>query len=137
MHDFYRENKDYCIPYIIVAIVCLVCLWLVHDDARNERIQNDTDSTLVNINQGITDAEGRINTAADSVTKAEASIGSAAAGIKNSERAAGEIASGIAECQDIVDRCVQRAGRIENLIADIEAGDRKRAAGSSPADLAK
>ena len=137
MHDFFRENKDYCISYIIVAIVCLVCLWLVHDDARNERIQNDTDSTLVNINQGITDAEGRINTAADSVTKAEASIGSAATGIAKSERAAAEISNGIEQCQAILDRCVQRAGRIKNIIADVEAINRQRAADAPAADLAK
>jgi hypothetical protein len=137
MYDFYQDNKTYCISVIILLFVCIAGVWLVHDAGRNERLQNDTDNALVNVNQGITNAEGRINAAAESAAKAEAAIGSAAAGIANSERAAGEISAGITECQDLVDRCVQRAGKIENIIADIETGDRKRTAGASAASLAK
>ena len=137
MYDFYRDNKAYCICVIITLLVCLAGAWLVYDAGRNERIQSDTDSTLVNIDHGITNAAERIDTAAGSVAKAETAIGSAAAGIAKSERAAGEISAGIAECQELVDRCVQRAGRIQNIIADVEAINRQRAAGASPATLAK
>ena len=137
MYEFYQNNKDYCISFIVVCLVCVAGIWLVHDARRNEQLQNDTDNALVNVNQGITNAEERIDAAAGSIAKAEAAIGSAAAGIANSEKAAGDIAAGITECQDIVDRCVQRAGRIENIIADVEAINRQRAAGASAANLAK
>ena len=137
MYEFYKDSKAHCIFVVAAMLCCLVCAWLVYDARRNERLQDGTDSVLVNIDQGITNAEERIDAAAGSVAKAEAAIGSAAAGITNSEKAAGDIAAGITECQGIIDRCVQRAGRIENIIADIEAINRKRAPGASAADLAK
>ena len=137
MYDFYQDNKDFCISFFVVLLVCLAGIWLVHDRARNEPIYNNTGVVLDTIEVGITSAATGIDTAAGSVAKAETAIGSAAAGIAKSERAAGEISAGITECQELVDRCVQRAGRIQNIIADVEAINRQRAASASPADLAK
>ena len=137
MYDFYQNNKAYCISFIIICLVCAAGIWLVHDAGRNERLQNDTDSILVNINQGIADAEGRIESATGSISQAEQAVHGAAERIEKSERAAAEITDGIRECQDIVERCIQRSGRIQNIISDIEAANRQRTAGTSSAGMAK
>ena len=137
MYDFYKENKTCCISTFVVMFVCLVGAWLVLDYYRNEPVYDNTDNVLADVNQGITNAEGRIDAAAGSVAKAEAAVGSAAAGIANSAKAAGDIAAGIAEFQNIIDRCIQRAGRIENIIADIEAINRKRTPDTSASGMAK
>ena len=137
MYEFYKDNKQYCICFAVIVLCCLVGAWLVYDEARNERIQVNTDHTMADINQRMDNAAERIGSAAAAITKTEEAVGAAAAGIAESERAAADIAGGIKQCQDILDGCIQRAGRIENILADIEAGDRQRAAGASPADLAK
>ena len=137
MHEFYKDNKQYCICFAVIVLCCLVGAWLVYDEARNEHLQINTDHTMADINQRIDSAGNRIESAAAGIAEAEKAVGSAAAGIAKSERAAGEISAGIAECQELVDRCVQRAGRIQNIIADVEAINRQRAAGASPATLAK
>lgn len=137
MYDFVKENKLYCVFAVAIMLLCLAGAWLVYDAGRNEHIQVDTDHTMEDINQRMDNAAERIGSAAAAITKTEEAVGAAAAGIAESERAAADIAGGIKQCQDILDGCIQRAGRIENILADIEAGDRQRAAGTSPAALAK
>ena len=137
MYDFVKENKLYCVFAVAIMLLCLAGAWLVYDAGRNEHIQVDTDRTMEDINQRMDNAAERIGSAAAAITKTEEAVGAAAAGIAESERAAADIAGGIKQCQDILDGCIQRAGRIENILADIEAGDRQRAACTSPAALAK
>ena len=123
MHEFYKDNKQYCICLAVIVLCCLVGAWLVYDEARNEHLQINTGHTMADINQRIDSAGNRIE--------------SAAAGIAKSERAAAEISNGIEQCQAILDGCIQRAGRIKNIIADVEAINRQGTADAPAADLAK
>ncbi|MBQ9698242.1 MAG: hypothetical protein IJV46_06865 [Acidaminococcaceae bacterium] len=137
MYDYNKEDMRYYIIATIILLGCLACIWLVHDTGRNHRIQNDTDSAVAAVDGGIDQTKERIESAAGSLSQVEQTVHGAATGIAKSERAAAEIGNGIAECETLIDSCVQRAGRIENILADIEASDRKRAARSSATNLAK
>ena len=137
MHDYYKENTRYCIIAAVAVLCCMAAIWLVHDFRRNNGIQADTDRAVDAVDSRVDRAKERINEAAGSVQQAEAAVGAAAAGIARSEKAAADITEGINSCQSILDSCIQRAGRIENILADIEAHDRKRAAGAAATDLAK
>lgn len=137
MHEFYKDNKQYCICLAVIVLCCLVGAWLVYDEARNEHLQINTGHTMADINQRIDSAGNRIESAAAGISEAEKAVGSAAAGIAKSERAAAEISNGIEQCQAILDGCIQRAGRIKNIIADVEAINRQGTADAPAADLAK
>lgn len=137
MHDYQKENARCCIIAAVAVLLCLAAIWLVHDNRRNNSVQADTDRAVDTVDSGMERAKERIDKAAGSVQQAETAIGKAAAGVERSERAAADITEGINSCQAILDSCIQRAGHIENILADIEANDRKRAARAAAADLAK
>ena len=124
MYDFYQDNKTYCISFFILFLVCAVGIWLVYDYGRNERIQNNTDITVESIDQRIESAAGRLEQAAGNITEAEQAIHGAAGSIERGSAAAAGITDGINECQAIIERCVQRSGRIQNIVNDIETANR-------------
>ena len=126
MYEFYQENKSYCITYAVIMVLCLAGVWLVHDHYRNEPVYNDTDSTVADIEKRVGNIEQRIDSLSDRLTKAEKTVervgATVTAGRENAER----IETGISGVEERLDSAIQRSGRIENLIADIERANQQR-----------
>lgn len=117
---FIRENKDYCVAFAIVSIVCIIGAWLFNDYERNRDIQEDTDVTVERIDNIVERAEQRIESVERGISESEKAISGASSAVENSARAAEEITGGIEACERRLDSIIQRHGRIANLISDIE-----------------
>ena len=134
---FYEENKDYVHSFIIVLVVCLVGIWLVYDYSRNEPTYNDTDNTMDRIEERIDGIEQRLNTMSKRLEQTQKTVESIGGRVNTSTGLAKEIESGIGTTSERLDSAVQRSGRIQNLIDEIERSNRQRTQGSSPPDMAK
>ncbi len=137
IRDFIRENKSYCIAFVIVIVLCIIGAWLVYDHERNTGIYDSTDGTLERIESGIGSASERIDDGKQRIETVEKTVSGAVERIERSEGTAAEIAGGLEDCERRLDACIQRAGRIKNLMQDIEAEHRQRTKGASEAGLAK
>ena len=135
--EFYEENKNYCIAFLIVLALCIAGIWLCYDRSRNEPVYHDTDVTVAELNNRISALESRVGAMQTRLDQAEKTVERVAVGISRSTGYAYEIADGITGAEKRLDAAIQRAGRIENLIADIEAADRQGKASASSASVAK
>ena len=120
MRRFYEENKNYCIAFAVVVVLCIAGIWMVHDYYRSESIYEDTNVILDGIDKRIKNAGKRIDSVTESVGKAEKTVTDAVGRIERSQESAGKIASGIDECESRLDSVIQRQGRITNLVTEIE-----------------
>ncbi len=118
--EFVHKNKDYCVTFAVIAIVCLVGAWLCCDYERNRDIQEDTNVTVERIDNIVERAEQRIESVERGISESEKAISGASSAVENSARAAEEITGGIEACERRLDSIIQRHGRIANLISDIE-----------------
>ena len=135
--EFVRENKGACIGFIVIVILCAICSWVIYDADRNAELYDGTNGILERIESGIESAGDRVDSGKQRVEEAEKTVSSATERIERSEGAAAEIAGGIETCERRLDDCVQRTGRIKNILQDIEAEHRQRTQGASAAGLAK
>ena len=137
IRDFIRENKDYCITFAAIVIICITGAWLVHDNRRNEPIYTDTDSTVADIDRRISSIEQRIDRLQDRVTKAEETVSGTVGAIRDGRENAAAVAEGIAGAEERLDAIIQRQGRITNILAEIEIANRQRTQGAQTAGMAK
>ena len=135
--DFVYQKKGVCAAFVIIVIVSLSVSWLMLDDWRNSEMHYSTDGAVERIESGVERTADKIDSAKRAVEKAEETIGSASERIERSAGAAEKIAGGIAEVERGLDDCIQRGGRIKNILSDIEAEHRQRTQGTSKAGLAK
>lgn len=134
---FIRENKSYCIAFIMFIIFCICGAWLSYDYGRNTEVYDSTDECLERIEErteairsGIDRMQGRVEQSQETVSGLTERI----------ERSAGNaetIESSVVRAESRLAEATQRIGRIKNIIADIEAENRQRKADSTTADLAK
>ena len=137
IHDFIRENTAYCIAFLVLAAVCLTGAWLGADYERNTELHDGTDGALERVESGIESAGELIAGSQRRVEEAAETVSAAAERVERSAAAAQEITGGIEACERKLDECVQRSGRIKNILHDIEAEHRQRTAGSPPPGVAK
>ena len=135
--ELLRENKGTCITFVVATVLCAACAWLVYDSGRNAELYDGTNGTLERVESGIESAGDRVDSSKQRVEEAEKTVSSATERIERSEGTASEIAGGIEACERRLDDCVQRAGRIENILQDIEAEHRQRTQGAQAAGVAK
>ena len=121
MYDFYEKNKSACISFIVVAVVCLCGAWLVHDYFRNEPIYNDTSSAMADLEKRIDGIESRVNSLSNRIADAEKTVNGISATINAGAGNAVTIKDGIDGIEKRIGEVVQRSGRIQNIIADIES----------------
>lgn len=134
---FYEENKDYVHAFIVVVVVCLVGIWLVYDHYRNEPIYNDTDNTMDRIEERINSIEQRVDTMSKRLAETQKTVESISGRVNTSTGLAKEIESGIGATSERLDSAVQRAGRIQNLVDEIERSNRQRKVHPQETDMAK
>ena len=106
--------------YIVTVGIVLCGVWLYYDARRNDRIYNDTESTVNAIGKRIDSAGERINSATERVTEAEKAVGTATERVTAGAELATEIADAVTECERRADEALQRNGRIKNIIAEIK-----------------
>ena len=135
--DFVCQNKGICAAFVVIVIVSLAVSWFMLDDWRNSEMHDSTDGAVERIESGVERTAEKIDSAKRAVEKAEETIGSASERIERSAGAAEKIAGGIAEVERGLDDCIQRGGRIKNILSDIEAENRQREASASSAGMAK
>lgn len=123
MGSFYEENKSYCIAFAIVMVLCITGIWLVHDYYRNEPVYEDTDSTMADINKRIESIEQRIDRIQERNSAFEKAVSGTVITIRDSRENAVTVADGISRAEERLDAIIQRQGRIENILADIESAN--------------
>jgi peptidoglycan hydrolase CwlO-like protein len=122
--DCYEQNKSYCIAFLIVVVIVIAGVWLVCDYSRNKPVYNNTDNAVADIEKRVGNIEQRIDSLSDRLTKAEKTVGGTIVTIRESRENATAVADGISGVEKRLDSAIQRSGRIENLIGDIENANR-------------
>ena len=122
---FIRENKSYCLAFIVIVIACIAGAWLVYDAQRNEPIHENTNNAMADVERRIQNIEQRINSLQSRVDKAEKTVERTIVTIRDGRENAATVADGIAGAEKRLDAIIQRQGRIENIIANIEAANRQ------------
>lgn len=122
---FIRENKSYCLAFIVIVIACIAGAWLVYDARRNEPIHENTNNAMADVERRIQNIEQRINSLQSRVDKAEKTVERTIVTIRDGRENATTVADGIAGAEKRLDAIIQRQGRIENIIANIEAANRQ------------
>lgn len=125
MRNFYKENKDFCIAFAVVMVLCITGIWLVHDYYRNEPIYNNTDSTMADIDKRLQSIEQRIDRIQERNSAIEKAVSGTVITIRDSRENAVTVADGISRAEERLDAIIQRSGRIQNLISDIETANHK------------
>lgn len=116
IYEFLKENW----VVIFVIVVACFCAWIRYDARRNDRIYNDTESTITELGSRIDSAGERIDSATERVTEAEKTVSTATERITAGAELATEIADGVTECERRLDSAIQRNGRIKNIIEEIK-----------------
>lgn len=137
MHEFYEQNRDFIIAFIVVTIICLTGAWLVYDHGRNEPIYHDTDGTVVEIENRIQSIEQRVNAISSRLEQTQKTIDGIAERVGRSRENAEIVAGGIEQAEGRLDSAIQRSGRIQNLIEEIERANRPGTENTPKTDMAK
>ena len=122
--EFYQENRSYTICFIILTIICAVGVWLVYDYSRNNPIYNDTDQSMERIESKLSDIESRINSLQRGIAENQKAVQRISDTINAGRENAEVVAGGITEAERRLDNAIQRSGRIQNIIDDIEKSNR-------------
>lgn len=123
--EFYEENKSYTIAFIVLAIVCLAGVWLVHDHTRNETVYNDTDRTVDELEKRLDNIESRVTIMQGRLDETQKTVTGISKRVERSRENAQTVAAGIGTAETRLDEAIQRNGRIQNLIDEIERANQK------------
>lgn len=114
-----NENRNYIVTLIVLAVTLLI-VWLCHDLARNKPVYNDTDGTVADLNKRIESIEQRIDRIQERNSAIEKTVSGISATVTAGRENAVTVADGIDRAEERLDAIIQRQGRIENLINEIE-----------------
>ena len=123
--EFYEENKSYTIAFIVLAIVCLAGVWLVHDYTRNEPDYNNTDRTVDELEKRLDNIESRVTIMQGRLDETQKTVTGISKRVERSRENAQTVAAGIGTAETRLDEAIQRGGRIQNLIDEIERANQK------------
>lgn len=126
MYEWEKPNigRPYLIGILVIIVLALFG-WLYYDSHRNDGIHNDTDSTVAELNKRIESIEQRIDRIQERNTAIEKAVSGISATITAGRENAVTVADGISEAERRLDAIIQRQGRIENILADIETANRQ------------
>ena len=122
INEFLAENR---ITFLVGILLLVLVCWLHKDNRRNDGVYNDTNSTVERIEERMSNIEQRIDTMSDRLEKAEKTVSGTIVTIRESRENAVTVADGISGTESRLNDAVQRSGRIQNLIADIETANNK------------
>ena len=122
------KKPDIGRPYLIGILVIIVLAlfgWLYHDIHRNDGIHNNTDGTMADIDKRLQSIEQRIDRIQERNSAIEKAVSGTVITIRDSRENAVTVADGISRADERLDGLIQRSGRIQNIIADIENANRQ------------
>jgi len=122
------KKPDIGRPYLIGILVIIVLAlfgWLYHDIHRNDGIHNNTDGTMADIDKRLQSIEQRIDRIQERNSAIEKAVSGTVITIRDSRENAVTVADGIGRAEERLDAIIQRSGRIQNLISDIETANHK------------
>ena len=122
------KKPDIGRPYLIGILVIIVLAlfgWLYHDIHRNDGVHNNTDSTMADVNKRIESIEQRIDKLQERNSAIEKAVSGTVITIRDSRENAVTVADGIGRAEERLDAIIQRSGRIQNIISDIETANRQ------------
>ena len=105
---------------VIVIVILAAGYWLYCDTNRNKPIYHDTDESMARIEERINSIESRLGTMQKRLDESQKTLNGISERVEHSTNLANEIAGGIGSAEKRLDDALQRSGRIENLIQDIE-----------------
>ena len=135
--EFYRQNRDFIIPFIIVTILCFAGIWFVHDYGRNEPVYTNTDGKMADLEGRMSGIEQRVDSMQKRLDETQKTIDGIAERVERSRENAEIVAGGIEQTEGRLDDAIQRSGRIQNLIDEIERANRPGTQDSPKTDMAK
>lgn len=119
--EFRPTNQKMAVGFLIIIIV-LVAVWCIM--SRTGKTDNDISGSVAELENRIDKLESRITSLSKRIDHAEETIKGVNAGIEHSQSLASEIAGGIDSLQGRLDNAVQRGGRIQNILEEIERTNR-------------
>ena len=122
INEFLAENR---ITFLVGILLLVLVCWLHKDNRRNEPVYEDTNSAMADVEKRIESIEQRIDRLQDRVAKAEKTVSGTIVTIRESRENAVTVADGIDRAEERLDAIIQRQGRIENILTDIETANRQ------------
>ena len=119
--EFRPTNQKMAVGFLIIIIV-LVAVWCIM--SRTGKTDNDISGSVAELENRIDSLESRITSLSNRIDHAEKTLTGISDRIEHSQNYAGQIATGIDSLQGRLDRAVQRGGRIQNILEDIERQNR-------------
>ena len=112
-----------CFLGIIIVLVVIYCIMSRTGDNPG-KTDNDISGSIQQLENRIDSLESRITSLSKRIDHAEKTLTGISDRIEHSQSLASEIAGGIDSLQNRIDRAVQRGGRIQNILEDIERQNR-------------
>ena len=122
INEFLAENR---ITFLVGILLLVLVCWLHKDNRRNDGVYNDTNNAVADLERRIDRIEQRVDTMSDRLEKAEKTVSGTIVTIRDSRENAVTVADGISGTEARLNDAVQRSGRIQNIIADIETANNK------------
>ena len=122
------KKPDIGRPYLIgifIVVVLFLFGWLWYDSNRNKPIYNDTNGTVADIDKRLQSIEQRIDKLQERNSAIEKAVSGTVITIRDGRENAVTVADGIGRADERLDGLIQRSGRIQNIIADIETANRQ------------
>ena len=120
--NFVAENR--VVLLICIVLFLLIC-WLHTDSHKNDGQYHNTDNTVADLEKRINHIEQRIDTMSERHEKIEKTVSGVTETIRDSRENAVTVADGISGTEARLNDAIQRSGRIQNLIADIENANKQ------------
>lgn len=123
--EFRPTNQKMAIGFLIIVIV-LVAVWCIMSRTGDNpgKTDNDISGSVAELENRIDSLESRVTSLSKRIDHAEKTLTGISDRIDASQEYAGQIATGIDSLQNRIDRAVQRGGRIQNILEDIERTNR-------------
>ena len=123
--EFRPTNQKMAIGVLVIVVLLVVIYCIMSRTGDNPgKTDNDISGSIQQLENRINGIESRITSLSNRIDNAEKTLTGISAGIEHSQSLAGEIAGGIDSLQNRIDRAVQRGGRIQNILEDIERQNR-------------
>lgn len=120
----FRPNSKEMAGCFLGIIIVLVAVWCIMSRTDPGKTDNDISGSVAELENRIDSLESRITSLSKRIDHAEETLKGVNAGIEHSQSLASEIATGIDSLQNRIDRAVQRGGRIQNILEEIERTNR-------------
>ena len=120
----FRPNSKEMAGCILGIVIVLVAVWLFMSRTDPGKTDNDISGSVAELENRIDSLESRVTSLSERIDHAEKTLTGISDRIDASQEYAGQIATGIDSLQNRIDRAVQRGGRIQNILEEIERTNR-------------